>query len=104
MAQHRERDGQHFAMDAMAATIAHEVNQPLGAISLYSQAALRFLAENPPNIDQVRTGLERITPADSVRGSEVIAESPRDVSEGFCSQTNIVQLNDRSRCPIMAVY
>jgi signal transduction histidine kinase len=70
--QRREREGRQLAMDAMAATIAHEVNQPLGAISLYGQAALRFLAETPPNIGEVRTGLEHIV-SDSARGSEVIA-------------------------------
>jgi signal transduction histidine kinase len=70
--QRHEHEGRQFAMDTMAATIAHEVNQPLGAIALYGQAALRFLAETPPNIGEVRAGLEHIV-SDSVRGSEVIA-------------------------------
>jgi signal transduction histidine kinase len=95
MARRRERDGQNFAMDAMAATIAHEVNQPLGAISLYSQAALRFLAENPPNIDQVRTGLERIT-RDSVRGSEVIA-SLRAMFRKAAHKQTLCNMNDLVR-------
>jgi signal transduction histidine kinase len=72
MMQRREHAGRQFVMDAMAATIAHEVNQPLGAIALYGQASLRFLAETPPNIREVRAGLEHIV-SDSVRGSEVIA-------------------------------
>ena len=55
----------------MAASIAHEVNQPLAASALNSQAALRYLTQTPPNIDQVRDALEAIT-RDSIRGAEVI--------------------------------
>jgi signal transduction histidine kinase len=72
MRQRRERGGRQIAMDAMAASIAHEVNQPLAAIALNSQAALRFLARTPPNIDEVRAALEKIA-GDSLRGSGVIA-------------------------------
>ena len=72
MRQRTERNAQQIAMDAMAASIAHEVNQPLSAIALGSQTALRFLEMIPPNIDEARVSLEAIVD-DSVRGSEVIA-------------------------------
>jgi signal transduction histidine kinase len=95
MRQRREREGRQFAMDAMAATIAHEVNQPLGAIALYSQASLRFLAETPPNIGEVRAGLEHIV-RDSVRGSEVIARLRAMFKKGdhertWCNVNHLVQ-------------
>jgi signal transduction histidine kinase len=72
MRQRGERNAQQIAMDAMAASIAHEVNQPLSAIALGSQTALRFLEMTPPNIDEARVSPEAIV-NDSVRGSEVIA-------------------------------
>src|SRR5260370_39289056 len=54
MRQRGERNARQIAMDAMAASIAHEVNQPLAAIALNSQTALRFLAMTPPNMDEAR--------------------------------------------------
>jgi Signal transduction histidine kinase regulating C4-dicarboxylate transport system len=66
-----EHEVQKTKMDAMAASIAHEVNQPLSAIVINAQAALRFLAKTPPNINEVRAALEAIT-SDGVRGNEVI--------------------------------
>jgi signal transduction histidine kinase len=72
MRQRGEREARQIAMDAMAASIAHEVNQPLSAISLNSQSALLFLARTPPNIEEARAALESIA-KDSVRGSDVIA-------------------------------
>ncbi len=71
MKKRGEREARQIAMDAMAASIAHEVNQPLSAIALNSQAALLFLARTPPNIDEVRAALECIA-SDSARGSTVI--------------------------------
>jgi signal transduction histidine kinase len=72
MRQRGERNERQIAMDAMAASIAHEVNQPLSAIALNSQAALLFLAQTPPNTNEARAALEGIV-SDSVRGTEVIA-------------------------------
>ncbi len=67
-----EREERQIAMDAMAASMAHEVNQPLSAIALNSQAALLFLAKTPPNIDEARDALAGIA-SDSARASAVIA-------------------------------
>jgi signal transduction histidine kinase len=72
MKQRREREARQIAMEAMAASIAHEVNQPLAAIALNSQAAMAFLAKTPLNIDEVRVAVEDIA-SDSVRASEVIS-------------------------------
>ena len=71
MRQRGERNAQQIAMDAMAASIAHEVNQPLAANVVNGQAALHFLAQTPANIDQVRDALEAIV-KDSARGGEVV--------------------------------
>ncbi|EIM30972.1 PAS domain S-box protein [Microvirga lotononidis] len=58
-------------MSALTASIAHEVNQPLGAIVTNANAALRWLAHEPPELDEARETLERIT-RDGHRASEVI--------------------------------
>lgn len=45
----------------MAAAIAHEINQPLTAISTHAQSGLRFLRKVPPTIARVEEGLELIS-------------------------------------------
>ncbi len=58
-------------MGEMAASIAHEVNQPLSAIVSNASAGLRWLANAAPDLDKVRTVLERVV-RDGHRASEVI--------------------------------
>jgi C4-dicarboxylate-specific signal transduction histidine kinase len=57
-------------MEAITASIAHEVNQPLAAIVTNGRAALRFLAKAPPDHDEVRAALDSII-SDGHRTSEV---------------------------------
>jgi signal transduction histidine kinase len=65
-------EGRQIAMDAMAASVAHEVNQPIGAMSFNSEAALLLLSQTPPNIDEARAALEAIV-SDGARAATVIA-------------------------------
>jgi PAS domain S-box-containing protein len=44
----------------MSASIAHEINQPVAATVTNAQAALRFLASEPRNVEEVRQALNRI--------------------------------------------
>ncbi|MGZ3278807.1 MAG: sensor histidine kinase [Caulobacteraceae bacterium] len=57
-----------------ASSIAHEVNQPVAAIMANSEAALRWLARNPPNLDEARAALSRIT-RDAERTSAVVGRT-----------------------------
>ena len=50
----------HTTMGVMAASIAHEVNQPLAAVITNANAGLRWLANAEPDLDEVRAVLERI--------------------------------------------
>jgi PAS domain S-box-containing protein len=58
-------------MGELAASIAHEINQPLAAVITNSDAALRWLANHPPNLEETREALKR-TIRDANRASEVI--------------------------------
>src|SRR4029077_291229 len=55
----------------ISASIAHEVNQPLGAIKASAEAGLRWLSRDVPDVGEVADGLQRIV-ADATRASEVI--------------------------------
>ncbi|HEX2930993.1 MAG TPA: PAS domain S-box protein, partial [Candidatus Binatia bacterium] len=59
------------AMGELAASLAHELNQPLTAILSNAQAAQRFLANETAEIDEVRDILRDIV-EDNNRASEVI--------------------------------
>ena len=55
----------------MAASIAHEVNQPLSAVTTNAEAGLRWLNRNVPDLGEVRSAIERIK-SEAHRASEVI--------------------------------
>jgi PAS domain S-box-containing protein len=58
-------------MGELSASLAHELNQPLSAIVSNAQAAQRFLAADPPDLDEVKDILSDIV-NDGTRASEVI--------------------------------
>src|ERR1700757_2568745 len=58
-------------MGELAASIAHELNQPLGGIVTSGDACLRWLAPKPPNLDEGRQAVEAII-RDGTRASSVL--------------------------------
>ena len=58
-------------MGQLTASIAHEVNQPIGAAIAHANAALNWLRPQPPNLEEVRRALDFIVKS-GVRASEVI--------------------------------
>jgi two-component system sensor kinase FixL len=65
-------------MGEMAAGIAHEVNQPLTAISNYANAAARLLALPEPDLEDSREALREIA-AEAHRAAEIIRRLRRMV-------------------------
>jgi PAS domain S-box-containing protein len=61
-----------LTMGELTASIAHEVNQSLGAVITNSNACMRWLAAPSPNLYQARKALDRIV-RDGNRASDVIA-------------------------------
>jgi signal transduction histidine kinase len=66
----RERNNKLMNMEAMAASISHEVRQPLASIASNGGAALRFLKREPPNLDEASAALNSMV-RDSHRASQV---------------------------------
>src|SRR4051794_28774985 len=58
-------------MGALSASIAHEVNQPLGAVVMNAQTCLRWLRRDPPDIEAASKAAER-TVQDGKRASEIV--------------------------------
>jgi PAS domain S-box-containing protein len=55
----------------LSGSLAHELNQPLTAILSNAQAGMRFLASEPPNLEEIRESFVNIVESDK-RGGEVI--------------------------------
>jgi PAS domain S-box-containing protein len=62
-----------MTMGEFAASIAHEVSQPLSAVVTNAEASLRWLAGRPPNIEKACEAVGRIV-RDGKRTGEVIAQ------------------------------
>lgn len=71
LAQRREREARLMTGDAVAATIAHEVRQPLTAMIASAEAGFRFLDRSMPRVDRAKETLKRIV-ADGHRAGEVV--------------------------------
>jgi signal transduction histidine kinase len=88
----RERNNKLMNLEAMVASISHEVRQPLASIASNGGAAIRFLGHAPPNLEEVRSALNRMV-GESHRASQVFdniralfgkaehGHAPIDVSE-----------------------
>jgi len=59
-AQGRERDARLMTGDAVAATIAHELKQPLTAMITRSYTGLRWLDRAAPDLDNAKAGFRQI--------------------------------------------
>jgi signal transduction histidine kinase len=76
----------------LTASIAHELKQPLAAVAIDGGAALRWLARQPPDIDEARSCVERmIKHAD--RTTHIIG-GLRDLTKQNAPRAEVVDLNE----------
>jgi len=79
-------------MGQLAASIAHEINQPIGAARNNAHAALRFLVRESPDLGEVKEALEGVV-NDTYRASDIIS-GIRDQVKKLPPRMDRVDLND----------
>jgi signal transduction histidine kinase len=90
------------SLGELTASIAHEVNQPLGAVVANAEACLGWLDRELPDLNEAHAAIERII-RDGHRAGEVIRRvralikrtdtqmAPVDINEIVCEAVNIVE-------------
>jgi PAS domain S-box-containing protein len=81
-----------MTMGELAASIAHEVNQPLTAIAANGESSLHWLTQNEPNIEKVRMLTNRVV-ADARRASEIIGRI-RDMASQRAPEQKLLSIDD----------
>jgi PAS domain S-box-containing protein len=79
-------------MGELAASIAHEVNQPLAGIVTNADASLRWLAGDSPNLAEAREAIRRII-RDGNRAGDVIARM-RALFQKACTAKERFDINE----------
>jgi PAS domain S-box-containing protein len=79
-------------MGQLTASIAHEVNQPIGAARNNAHAALRFLGRTPPDLTEVNEALECVI-SETYRAGDIVSRI-RDQVKKVPPSMRSVDLND----------
>jgi signal transduction histidine kinase len=91
-AQRREREARLMTGDAVAATIAHEVKQPLSGMITNAGAGLRWLDRAMPDLNEAKAAFKQIV-ADGHRAGAVIESIRAIFTKGARNRTS-VDIND----------
>jgi signal transduction histidine kinase len=89
-------------MGQLTASIAHEVKQPIAAAFTNAQAAQRWLAAQPPNVEKVQQALGRIA-RDATRAGDVIGRI-RTLIEKAPPQKAALEINEVIRDVIALLH
>ena len=76
----------------MTTSIAHQINQPLAAMAVHSNACLNWLEAEPPNLDEARKNITRIA-QDADRANEIIVQV-RNLTKGSPPERAWLQINE----------
>ena len=87
-----ERENRLVMRDAIAASIAHELRQPIGAISMNAQAALR----HTPKPDDFTSSVLNDIVSDTVRANDIVA-STREIFGEAPSHKSLTDMNQLLR-------
>ncbi|MBB6055122.1 PAS domain-containing sensor histidine kinase [Tolumonas osonensis] len=94
LAQQRQEQAHRsrvMMLSELSGSLTHELNQPLAAILSNAQAALRFMAQDSPDLGEVREILQDIV-SDNKRASEVI-QGMRLLYKKGCMQFELTDMN-----------
>ena len=90
--QRRERQARLMTGDAVAASIAHELRQPLTAMVTTADAGLRFLDRPLPNLDKAKEAFKRIS-GDGHRAGALVGDIRANFKSDVRDRTSF-DLND----------
>jgi signal transduction histidine kinase len=93
LAQRREREARLMTGDAVAATIAHEVKQPLSAMITNADAGLRWLDRPMPDLDEAKAVFKEIA-ADGRRRAGAVIGSIRAIFKRDDRSRTSLDIND----------
>jgi PAS domain S-box-containing protein len=79
-------------LSELTASISHEINQPIAATITNANACLRWLTRDQPNLDEIRSAVERIR-KDGQRTAEIIARLRSLYKKGSPGQHQLVDIN-----------
>ncbi|SMF03820.1 His Kinase A (phospho-acceptor) domain-containing protein [Tistlia consotensis] len=80
-AERRGREARLSTLEALSASIAHEVNQPLSSMVTNADAAVRWLDRSPPDLAEVRAALSRIA-EDGHRAGRIVESTRATLRRG----------------------
>jgi signal transduction histidine kinase len=75
-------------MGELAASLAHEINQPITAVITYASACLRIFGCDEPDLDMVRAGLTQLV-GDAQRAAEIVARIRSQFEKGALNQQTL---------------
>jgi signal transduction histidine kinase len=87
----RERSNKLANLEAVVASIAHEVRQPLASIALRGAATRRYLDRKPPDLGKARNSVGAIVDA-SMRANEIL-ESIRGLFSNVDQEKQLIDVN-----------
>jgi signal transduction histidine kinase len=90
--RNQARANELMNIDAITASIIHEIKQPLAAIGASAGAAQRFVTMNPPDLREVKSSLKHI--ARSVQRSGEVLDGIRSLFQGVDRARQPLNLND----------
>jgi len=79
-------------MGQLAASIAHEVNQPIAALLTNAATAVRWLNRQPPNLEKGRPLIDRII-SDGTRAADIVSRI-RDFAKKEPARKTSLEVND----------
>jgi signal transduction histidine kinase len=97
----REQDNKLMSLEAVVASISHEIRQPITAMAANSAAAARLIQLDPPDLAEARSALDEVR-SDSRRADEVLRDIRALFGKGDYRQER-VDINETALAALRAL-